>query len=295
MTRHFEVSRTRKLVVVSSYLILTFSILFTVIDAFTKGAVEFTTPILKYNASESWRRDVQGLWTFLDDNMLIETHAKCGTHVHMSPLEGIWPLMHLKKICRCVLWFENAFEVLVPESRRGNHYCKSNQHDNPKFLDKSLQQCLGMIDECQSNQDVVDLMNNDGDRYYAWNFVNLYYGGKNTIEFRRGPGAEDDKSCFAWVELAVSFVQAAIKLGSITGLEMYEKKVEDLLRFIRAATVPRLNRPEAMRQIFSGKAGTMLPKKVGTLSTGQLAVLQRKKSQDGKKNLMLKKYQTAED
>ena len=50
-------------------------------------------------------------------------------------------------------------------------------------------------------------MNNEGDRYYAWNFTNLYYGGKKTIEFRRGPGAEDDKGCISWIELAVSFVQ----------------------------------------------------------------------------------------
>src|SRR6266536_3963249 len=92
-------------------------------DTHTIGAVEFTTPILKYNASQSWRRDFQGLWTFLDSNMLIETHAKCGTHVHMSPLEGIWPLIYLKKICRSVLWFEAAFKILVPESRRGNRYC----------------------------------------------------------------------------------------------------------------------------------------------------------------------------
>jgi hypothetical protein len=207
-----------------------------VTDAFTIGAVEFTTPILKYNASQSWRRDIQGLWTFLDINMLIETHAKCGTHVHMSPLEGIWPLIHLKKICRCILWFEAAFEILVPESRRGNRYCKSNRLDNPKFLGKSLKQCLAMIDECQSNLDIVDLMNNEGDRYYAWNFTNLYYGGRKTIEFRRGPGAEDDKGCISWVELAVSFVQAAIKSGTAVGLEMYEKNIEGLLRFIRGAT-----------------------------------------------------------
>jgi hypothetical protein len=40
-------------------------------------------------------------------------------------------------------------------------------------------------------------MNNEGDRYYAWNFTNLYYGGKKTIEFRRGPSAEDDKGCIS--------------------------------------------------------------------------------------------------
>jgi hypothetical protein len=79
-------------------------------------------------------------------------------------------------------------------------------------------------------------MNNEGDRYYAWNFTNLYYGGKKTIEFSRSPGAEDDKGCISWVELAVSLLQAAIKSGTAVGLEMYEKNIEELLRFIR---VPR--------------------------------------------------------
>jgi len=152
-----------------------------------------------------------------------------------------------------------------------------------------------MIDERQSNQDIVDLMNNEGDRYYAWNFTNLYYGGKKTIEFRRGPGAEDDKGCISWVELAVSFVQAAIKSGTAVGLEMYEKNIEDLLRFIRGATVPQLNRPQAMQQIFSGKTGAMMPRQVGILSAEQLAELHRKIAQDGKKNLMLKKYMAAGD
>jgi hypothetical protein len=51
----------------------------------------------------------------------------------MSPLEGIWPLLHLKKICRRMLWFEAAFKTLVPESRRGNHYRKSKQTRQPKI------------------------------------------------------------------------------------------------------------------------------------------------------------------
>jgi hypothetical protein len=76
---------------------------------------------------------------------------------------------------------------------------------------------------------------------------------------------------------------------------MYEKSVEDLLRFIRGATVPQLNRPQAMQQIFSGKAGAIMPKQVGILSTEQLAELHKKMEQDGKKNLMLKKYKAAGD
>ena len=59
--------------------------------------------------------------------------------------------------------------------------------------------------------------------------------------------------------------------------------------------MPQLNRPQAMQQIFSGKTGAMTPKQVGILSAEQLAELHKKMAQDGKKNLMLKKYKAAGD
>ncbi|RDW59551.1 hypothetical protein BP6252_12638 [Coleophoma cylindrospora] len=145
-----------------------------------------------------------------------------------------------------------------------------------------------MIDECQSNQDLVDLMNDGGNRYFAWNFVNLYYGGKATIEFRRGPGAEDVDNCFAWVEFSVTFVQAAILSGSIRGLEQYEQNVEGLRNFILNNTQP-LNTPQAMQKIFNGKSGSLMVRKTPTLTTEQRVVLQKKTEVDDKKNLMLKK------
>lgn len=149
-----------------------------------------------------------------------------------------------------------------------------------------------MIDGCQSNQDIVDLMNDGGNRYFAWNFVNLYYGGRMTIEFRRGPGVEDVDGCFAWVEFAVSFVQAAILSGSIRGLEEYEKNVEGLRSFILTNTQP-LNTPQAMQQIFIGKSGSLMVRKIPALTAEQRAMLQKKTDEDDKKNLMLKKYMAA--
>jgi hypothetical protein len=216
--------------------------------------------------------------------MIIETHPKCGTHIHMPPLQDIWLLLNLKKICHSVLWFEGAFEVLVPESRRRNHHCKSNRFDNERFGNKTEKHCLAMIDKCKSNHDVVDLMNDGGNRYFAWNFSNLYYGGKMTIEFRRAPGVEDSGGCLAWVEFAVSFVQAAITLGSTGGLEQYNRGTKGLLKFILNAS-QQLNRPQAMKQIFSNKRGSMIPGKIGGLTAEQGAVLEQKKRAGPKEEL----------
>jgi hypothetical protein len=149
-----------------------------------------------------------------------------------------------------------------------------------------------MIDECQTNQDIADLMNNSGDRYFAWNFKNLYHGGKATIEFRRAPGVKDVRGCCAWVELAASFVQAAILSGSIKSLERYERKEEGWRGFIQTNIQP-LNTPQAMQQIFDGKSGSLNVKKIPTLTAKQRAVLQKKTDADNKKNLMLKKFLAA--
>lgn len=155
--------------------------------------------MLKYDNTQHWRRDVADLFDFLDTHSVIETHAKCGTHVYISLLSGEWLTDDLKQVASTILWLETAFEVLVPDSRRGNICCKSNRLDNPKFLEKTPAQCMVLIDECENNVAVADLMNNEGDRYYAQNFKNLYYGGKKTIEFRRGPGVDIEQNATAWV------------------------------------------------------------------------------------------------
>jgi Putative amidoligase enzyme len=159
---------------------------------------------------------VEHLWDFLRTFCRIETNPTCGTHVHIStPGNNQWDTESLKSISRSILWFESGFEVLVPQSRRGNEYAKSNRVDNPVFQGKTGPECFQLIEQCANNVDIVNLMNNDGDRHYAWNSKNLFYGGKMTIEFRRGPGVTDAEHCLSWVELAVAFTKAARSFGTV--------------------------------------------------------------------------------
>ena len=131
------------------------------------------------------------MWSIVEGLCHIETNETCGTHIHVSLANGQeWQLEHVKSIARSILHFEPAFEVLVPAHRRGNEYTKSNRMDNPSFEHKTLAQCFDQIDRCAHVTDVADPMNANGDRYHGWNFLNLYYGGKGTIEFRRGPGSD---------------------------------------------------------------------------------------------------------
>jgi Putative amidoligase enzyme len=233
---------------------------------------------------------VEKLWEILESHCKIETNQSCGTHVHLSPPEdNQWDLASLKSISRSILWFESGLEALVPESRRGNEYAKSNRFDNPKLHGKSGADCFQLIDQCANNVEIVNLMNNDGDRHYAWNFKNLYYGGKMTIEFRRAPGVILARHCLSWVELAAAFTRAARNFGSAAQLNGYSRDVAGLKNFISAGLVPGMNELQLMSLIFDGKSGGLEPVVVGPLSVERQQRLAKKKQQDQQKNLMVKK------
>jgi hypothetical protein len=107
-----------------------------------------------------------------------------------------------------------------------------------------------MINQCDSTVAVTNLMNADGDRYYGWNFCNLFYGEKGTIEFRRAPGAQSAFGALCWVEFAVSFVQAAIVNGTSQNLKQYPPNVGGLKQFIDQAYVEQMNDRGYLNPLF---------------------------------------------
>lgn len=123
----------------------------------------------------------------------------CGTHVHVSPGDSECTLEQVKNVSRSILYFEEAFEVLLPPERQGNLECRSNRVENPKlkFL-LDLESCFEMIHECISVKALVHLMNakeedlsnvceeSNGEiavteRRYGFNFENLLDGKIGTI------------------------------------------------------------------------------------------------------------------
>jgi hypothetical protein len=230
------------------------------------------------------------MWSIVEELCRIETNKTCGTHIHVSPANGHeWQLEHVKSMARSILHFEPAFEVLVSAHRRGNEYTKSNSIDNPSFEHKTVAQCFDQIDQCTHVTDVADLMNANGDRYYGWNFLNLYYGGKGTIEFRRGPGIRHGDDTLAWAELTVSLAQGAKIHGTASNLARFSMDVAGLQSFVLQEVVQGMNMPELLLPLFAGKSGPLQPMKVGNLSPVKKEKLEKKKEQDDKKNLIMKK------
>jgi Putative amidoligase enzyme len=255
------------------------------------GGIEIVSPVMTFGIQD-WRSQVKQTWEIIRASCFIETDETCSTHVHISPPGSQeWDTKSLQSVCHSIFYFENAIEVLVPKIRRGNFWAKSNWVDNPKFRGKNLTQCFELIDQCSKVVEIADLMTNNGDRYYGWNFKNLYHGGTMTIEFRRGPGVTEVEHCLAWVEFALTFMRAAKTHGKFEELKKYPRNVEGLHAFMKTSVFKGVNRPELLESIFKGKSGSLQPTPI-VESTGE-----KKKKEDAKKakverkNLMREKME----
>lgn len=172
-------------------------------------------------------------------------------------------------------------------------WAKSNRLDNPKLKNKTERECFDLIDQCKHHVDIMDLMNNGDDRYFAWNFANLQYSHKCTVEWRRGPGVADVETYLDWVELVVSFAGSAMRFGTVDELEDYSQDVEGLKGFINNGLVENLNEPQRLKRIFGDISGAVDPIPIGTLSPSEREQVEKKTKEDGKKNIMVKKILSA--
>ncbi|MCJ1401668.1 hypothetical protein MMC11_004885 [Xylographa trunciseda] len=223
--------------------------------------LEIVSPVLEYKTGFHWSRAVTQLWDCIKMDCDIYTNKHCSTHVHISPLnKGPWDMPSLKSICRSIIHFEEAFEIIIPTTRRENWYCINNRLGSPFLAGKSDQECFRMIEDCSDFASLIRLMQGQLSlRQRAWNFLNLRPGRIGTIEFRQAPGVIDASGCLGWVELGVSFVQSATQRGSAESLQKFERTVEGLKTFIDAAFVPGMNQPELLTSVFENKSGGLKP------------------------------------
>lgn len=242
------------------------------------------SPVLTYAQGSDSREQVQSTFQKLESICAITTNDTCGFHVHFARING-WTIELLKPLCRAILFFEPAFEAILPSHRRGNEYAKSNRYDNSNSEGKTGRQMFQAISRCNNNVEVAELMNNGGDRYFGWNFLNLYYGRIQTVEFRHGPSVTNAQECIGWMELVVRFSKASVGTGEAEPVQQAQD-VAGLWRFLGASTGPGV---AAMRKIFQGKSGMITPRRVRTLTPADRAKLESKKAQAEARNLLAMK------
>jgi Putative amidoligase enzyme len=236
------------------------------------------------------------MWKYLEENFYIDANNSCGTHVHLS-LSGGYTLQNLKQIAQTIIHFEPALEALLPENRRGNEYSKSNWLDNRNFGYKkwSRAESIELIDQCSSMRDLVLLMNPNHDKMFGWNFLYLLQDNKGTVEFRRGAASTSVTDVFMWIELAMSFTQAALRIGLPQNLRKVPRTIGGLRWFIEKAgllkAVSGMNDPRYLDRLFAGKHSdaTISPRPLGELSTEKKKKLMKKKEEDKNKNVMQSK------
>lgn len=86
-------------------------------------------------------------------------------------------------------------------------------------------------------RELVLLMNPNHDKFFGWNFL-YHLNSPHNIEFRRGAASTPAQQIFVYIEVAMSFVETTIRLGSSERLEKVPTTVGDLRWFIQAANLP---------------------------------------------------------
>ena len=226
----------------------------------------------------------------MSQRYIVSGNASCSTHVHISLSRG-FTTSDLKRIAQAIIYFEPAFEVLVPLQRRGNEYSRSNWIDNRHLGYKNLsrEQSIALIESLHTVDAVVDIMNPDQSKYFGWNFLAIKTF--RTIEFRRGAVSLSANDVLMWAELAMSFILAAVAPHP-DKLQRYPATAGGLRSFIQNARLPvspGTHEPSFLDRLFDGIVPTarLQPTPVGRLSAEKAAKLQRKIAADRASNPML--------
>jgi hypothetical protein len=105
------------------------------------GPLELVSPVFEFTNASGFRHQVENLWEHLKANTKINVNESWGTHIHVAPQNnsGVWALGAVKAICKSIVFFEFAFEALLPPHRRRNIWAKSNVYDNDHFPNKRLE------------------------------------------------------------------------------------------------------------------------------------------------------------
>lgn len=239
------------------------------------------------------------MWQYLEGDYYVTTNDSCGTHVHVSFIGG-WTLPNLKRVCQSIIYFEPAIEAMLPETRLGNEYSKSNWIDNASLGRKNLsrQQSIEAIQKCSNMRDLVLLMNppheGNHDKMFGWNLLYLLSSPNGTVEFRRGSGSSSVEEAFMWAEFAIAFVMAAIRVSTPWTNMTNLPDLGGLQNFLQSAVFAQAAtpfRPEYLHRLSNKKnlRARREPRPLGVLSPEKARKLNQKKAEDEKKNVILTK------
>jgi hypothetical protein len=178
--------------------------------------MESVSPIL--DSSTRWDLDIQAFWRVLREMFEVEK-SDCGTHIHIAPMGRRYTLKEAKTIAFACCYYERYIISCLPEERRDHDYCRRNTRVATKMgqlyearTSKALVQIASDLNTLSMFEDLVTYMQGSthGDRRVLWNFHNLCYGSKGTIEFRGGRHLRGPIRSVAWITFAQVFILMAL-------------------------------------------------------------------------------------
>lgn len=179
---------------------------------------ELVSPILR--GSEG-RGRVGKVIKALNEKKLVVVDKTCGFHLHIDV--GDIRFQGIRRICQQFAKYEDAIDLILPPSRRGdvNRFCNSVRK-NPQLKHRTNKQVNDWIGKTPDQNELLDRINpksaeNPKGRYYK---MNLRTGeNRTTIEFRGHSGTYSIKKIKRWINLLVSFVENSNNQPSPKGFQ----------------------------------------------------------------------------
>jgi hypothetical protein len=136
----------------------------------------------------------------------ISVNSSSAFHVHIDPNLSNKSmninLVALKNISKSWMKYEEAFELLISQSRLNNKYCQSNRKLRSKMTNQQINQFIDK--EVQDLDDLITFVCGDS-RYVKFNLYSLKKHG--TIEFRLHQGTFEKEKIQHWIRLLLLFVK----------------------------------------------------------------------------------------
>lgn len=193
-----------------------------------RASLEISTPILR---ERSWQRVITKMLNSLTaleqrpqgQPLKIQFNQSTGLHVHVGRRGG-WSIHQLKKILKAIVIFEEAMDLMHPDSRHSSATSEYAQSDmfrsnvrHMQIHNRSRLERVEWIDlkinSCNSrtrDEGLSTLCNvvNGRIKSIKYNFLGVLSCG--TIEFRQAIGTLDVTAVEGWVNTILNFVHAAI-------------------------------------------------------------------------------------
>lgn len=246
------------------------------------------SPIFDVHPGSTWRDSYAATWNYLQRHYIINITDLCSTHIHVSLIPH-YKMTDLKRVACAVIHFEPAFEALVPPERIGNAFVKSNWLDSPCLAEEGLSrfESFAVIERAQSTSNLIKTMQKPKDKCFGWNFECLDQHG--TIEFRKPPASLTSTEALSWAELALNFIQAAIKYGTAERLRSVPATITGLRWFLGQVNIPTITEPSRLNRIWAGKEvhaalePEVIPKQGSNLNLAMDERLRKKSEADEKR------------